>query len=161
MEGGTRFNETVNLQAIPIYIKAGSIIPKYDFTACSNTETLTNEHLSLHYYPSNAKTHYTLYQDDGKSKNAITTHQYELINIEAQTLAKNQGYQFTIQSNKGNYIGKPAKQVYTLVIHQSDRHYKNVLINGIKQQLKLSGSQEAIKVQLTFTGVPLKVEILP
>ena len=161
MEGGTRFIESVNLQAIPIYIKAGSIIPKYDFTACSNTETLTNEHLSLHYYPSNAKTHYTLYQDDGKSKNAITTHQYELINIEAQTLAKNQGYQFTIQSNKGNYIGKPAKQVYTLVIHQSDRHYKNVLINGIKQQLKLSGSQEAIKVQLTFTGVPLKVEILP
>ena len=155
--GETQFREPVSLEAIPIYIKAGSILPLYKQKIFTSTTALKNDQLTIAYYPSNKKSSYTLYLDDGISKNALATNQYELVSFSAQTIT-DKGYSFTIQSNNGNYKGKPASIVFTLSIEQT-KAYKTVLVNGIKQQVSLNYTNNSLSFPIKFTGIPLKIEV--
>ena len=155
--GGNRFKESVSLNAIPVYVKEGTILPLYNEKTYSNTVALKNDRLTIAYYPSNQKSSYALYLDDGVSKNAIVTGKYELIRFTAQTNA-DKGYGFTIQSNKGNYNGKPLKTVFTLAIQQT-RSFKNVLVNGIKQNITVNYSNKTLSFPINFIGNILKVEV--
>lgn len=155
--GGSYFREPVTLDAIPIYIKEGTILPLYNEKTYSNTVLLKNDRLTINYYPSNKKTSYTLYLDDGMSKNALATSQYELINFTAQTIA-DKGYGFTIQSNHGNYKGKPVSKVFTLSIKQT-KAFKTVLINGIKQNVTVDYNSKTLSFPVLFTGNTLKVVV--
>ena len=155
--GGIQFKEPVTLDAIPIYIKAGTILPLYKEKIFSSTTALKNDKLTIAYYPSSQKSSYTLYLDDGTSKNAIATNQYELISFSAQTIT-DKGYRFTIQSNHGNYKGMPASTVFTLAIEQT-KTYKTVLVNGIKQQVSFDSTNNILSFPITFSGTPLKIEV--
>ncbi len=157
IEGGTRFTKNVTLDAIPIYIKAGTILPLYDKSVFTNTIDLKNDSLTINYYPSETKTNYTLYTDDGESKNAIKSNQYELVHFTAQTI-KDKGYVFMIHSNNGSYKNKPTKQVYQFVIQQANP-FKTVFINGIKQVKSLDYSNHTISFPIVFFGKDLKIEL--
>jgi len=155
--GGTRFTKNVSLEAIPIYIKAGTILPLYNKSVFTNTVDLKNDSLTINYYPSETKTNYTLYADDGESKNAIKTNQYELVHFSAQTI-KDKGYVFTINSNNGSYKSKPSKQVYQLVIKQANS-FKSVFVNGLKQAINFDESNHTISFPIVFYGMALKIEV--
>jgi len=155
--GGIQFKEPLTLDAIPIYVKAGSILPLYKEKIFSSTTTLKNDKLTIAYYPSTQKSSYTLYLDDGTSKNAIATNQYELISFSAQTVATG-GYSFSINSNHGNYKGKPASTVFVLSI-PTPKAYKTVIVNGIKQEVKIDYTNDVLSFPIKFTGTPLKIEV--
>ncbi|MFP5042861.1 TIM-barrel domain-containing protein [Parasediminibacterium sp. JCM 36343] len=159
VEGKNRFSQSVSLDAIPIYVKAGTLLPQYADSIFSNTVDIEKDKLTINYYPSTTASAYSLYMDDGtsKNKNAIATEQYELINFTAKTLA-GKGYSFTIHSNNGTYIGKPAKQTITLSIQQA-MPCKTVLVNGIAQQLPPLTANNTLSFPVEFVGKDLKVEV--
>jgi len=155
--GELQFKEPVTLDAIPIYVKAGSILPLYKEKIFSSTTALKNDKLTIAYYPSTQKSSYTLYLDDGTSKNAIATNQYELISFSAQTVATG-GYSFSIQSNNGTYKGKPASTVFVFST-PTPKAYKTVTVNGIKQDVKINYTNDVLSFPIKFTGTPLKIEV--
>ena len=155
--GGSYCREPVTLDAIPVYIKEGTILPLYNEKIYSSTVALKNDRLTINYYPSNKKTSYTLYLDDGTSKNALATNQYELITFTAQTNA-DKGYGFTIQSNHGNYKGEPVSKVFTLSIKQT-KAFKTVLVNGIKQNVAIDYNSKTLSFPVLFTGKTLQVAV--
>ena len=156
-KGEKQFKEPVSLDAIPIYIKAGTILPLYKETVFTSTTALKNDRLTIEYYPSNEKSTYTLYLDDGTSKNALVSNQYELISFSAQTVAE-KGYRFSINSNQGNYKGKPVSTLFTLSIVQT-KTFKNVFVNGIKQNTSVDYTNNTLCFPIRFTGSPLKIEV--
>ncbi len=155
--GGRRFRVPVSINTIPIYVKAGTILPLYNEKTYSNTVSLKNDKLTVAYYPSNQKTTYSLYLDDGVSKNALATNQYELINFSAQTNS-DKGYSFNIQCNKGHYVGKPLATVFTFSIQQT-KPFKSVYINGVKQDIVVSYLNDTLSFPVTFNGNNLKIEV--
>jgi oligosaccharide 4-alpha-D-glucosyltransferase len=91
--GGSYLDWSVRLTDIPVFIKAGSIIPLAPIGAISNTKDLKNDtSLVWHYYTSAQPSDYTLYEDDGESKNALSSHQYELITFKVRPTGT--GYRF-------------------------------------------------------------------
>jgi len=155
--GESYFNEAVTMEAIPIYVKAGSILPLYNEDFYTSSTALKNNKLTINYYPSAQKTSYTLYEDDGNSKNAIATKQFQLIKFSAQTVA-NKGYVFSIQSNGGNYNGKAKSTLYNFVINEVV-HCSSVIINGKKQNDIIKKNNNTSSFPVIFTGKLLTIEV--
>lgn len=155
--GGIQFKEPVSLDAIPVYVKEGTILPLYKEKIFTSTTALKNDKLTIAYYPSTQKSFYTLYVDDGTSKKAIATNQCELISFSAQTIT-DKGYSFSINSNHGNYNGKPANTVFTMEIEQS-KAFKTLLVNGTKQPVIFDSNHNSLTFSITYTGTPLKIEV--
>lgn len=159
IQGGTRFSQAVTLEAIPVYVKAGAILPLYVNAEGINTSAINNQSLTLAYFPASQKSTYTLYLDDGISKNAISTRQYELVNIVAQPLATGKGFQFTIQSNNGQYKGKPTAMDLKLdIMNGASPFGTTVTINGMAQP-PAKEMNDKKTVSLTFSGKPLVIVV--
>jgi len=152
--GGKSFNQTVNLSTIPFYIKAGTLLPLGDDSIKGNTHTISNKSIAIHYYPSSEKSSYTLYNDDGTSKNAIATHSYELITFTGVTDFTKKEYAFTIHSDGGNYPQKPITKKLKFQIEGKPFAFKTISINGKKKAFAKGDSD---KFLVEFVGKDLKI----
>jgi len=155
--GNQTIEVATSLEQIPLFVKEGTILPTYRQSLFTNTSNLKNNQITLEYFPSNKASKTNIYFDDGVSKNALQQKKFELITCSAYTSSTN-SYHFTIQSNGGNYTGKPLKTVYTIVINDADA-ISTIVINGLQQKIKLKKNNNQISFPLVFTGKPLKIDV--
>ncbi|HUI30997.1 MAG TPA: TIM-barrel domain-containing protein [Candidatus Acidoferrales bacterium] len=115
--GGTTVTTSAPLNEVPLFVKAGSIIPMQP--AVNYVDEFPSDTMDLAIYPDpdNAST-FSLYEDDGKTlayqKGAFaTTHFSEAITDGSRTM------EITVGSSIGDYNGKPADRVYVCAIHKA------------------------------------------
>lgn len=82
-------NEKVDLDNIPVYVKAGSFIALFADSSMNNTADYSGKQLTINYYPSLVKNNYTLFDDDGHTNNNFSKGNYELIIFEGQAKGRN------------------------------------------------------------------------
>lgn len=126
-------NYPAPLDKLPVFVKAGAIIPMYpqmEYDRQRKADSLT---LDIYPYKNSS---FNLYEDDGIS------HDYRkggfaktLINVQAD-----KNTQISIEAAKGNYTGKYLKRVYLLNIHQAARP-KKVTVAGEELVVYTSGNQ--------------------
>lgn len=120
-------NYQAGLEKLPLFVKAGAIIPMYpamNFDGEKKTDSLT-----LDIYPSGSSS-FEMYEDDGLTREHRNgTFAKTLIEVDA---AKD--VIIKINAAKGDYKGKNAERVYLLDIHQATAP-KDVTVNG--QKLKV------------------------
>ena len=112
----------------PVFVKAGSFIPQNKGVQ-ANIEDLKKTVLELMYYPSTKESSYQWYLDDGISKNAISAKQYELINFSTKGKSDQQ-LDFIIQTNGGQYVGKPLQKNLQVLIPAIKQLPASITING-------------------------------
>ena len=112
----------------PVLIKAGSFIPQY-LNRVKNTLEQKSGTLTVLYIPSKKASTYQLYFDDGISKNAISSKQFELINFSTKGKSAST-LEITVASNGGNYSGKIAQEKINFQIPGIEQMPKKITING-------------------------------
>ncbi|MBI3194438.1 MAG: DUF4968 domain-containing protein [Ignavibacteriae bacterium] len=128
------------LETMPIFVKAGSIIPM------QFPMNYTDEHpldtLRLAVYPPvmmNLQYSETLYEDDGKTLEyqsgsfAQTNFIQELTTSGTDTILN-----ISVEPTPGTYTGKPSYRVYLTEIHSMRKHPVTVSMNGTSVPEKLS-----------------------
>lgn len=157
----------------PVLVKAGSFIPQY-IGKVKSTIDQNSSNISILYVPSEKPSSYQLYQDDGTSKNAISSHQFELINFSSKGL-NDEGLELTIQSNAGNYFGKPVMQRFNFQIPGINHLPKKLFINGkpieildatetkgistSAQAIWNLGKQHQLLLPVSFSGKPVQISM--
>lgn len=139
-QGGQSVSVPVNLEQIPVLVKAGSIIPT--ITPIASTQDYSSESLKLDYYyhPSLTKGYGDMYEDDGVSANAIAAKQYERLEFKAEQGTK--GLFLTLTRDlKGNYQGAPKSRKITLTIHNWAKPSHLIKLQGKSIELVNSASQ--------------------
>jgi alpha-glucosidase (family GH31 glycosyl hydrolase) len=121
------------LEKLPVFVKAGAIIPMYpamNFEAEKRTDTLT-----LDMYPE-GNTSFKLYEDDG------LTREYKKGVFATTLFEMNAGKNINVTLNavKGKYVGSFDRRSYHLMIH-TNTFPKKVSLNG-KQLRRLTAEQE-------------------
>ncbi|MCF6241582.1 MAG: DUF4968 domain-containing protein [Bacteroidales bacterium] len=129
-EGGK--SDSINLveSHIPVFVRAGAFVPLVQ--AFQNTEVYNTENLQVHYYFDKdvLQTSYTMYDDDGKNPQALSSNKYELLTF-AGKYYKNI-LKINISSNGGNYKGKPETRNINLLIHNLSKRPKFIKFSGKK-----------------------------
>ncbi len=130
--GGSEIPVAVKKENIPVFVKAGSILPMVpDFYSTDDYPSA----LEIHYYPKNyGESHATLYEDDGALFDAIEEEEYQYINFAASN-AENLLH-FVVETDKGEYKGKSERRDLSIAIHQFLKKPKQVIVNGHLLKLK-------------------------
>lgn len=114
--------------SLPVYVKAGSIIPWRDPQGVrSSVDALNSEQLIVKVYPG-ADGQFTLWEDDGVS----TSDEHSAITFTWNDAKRT----VTVSQRSGSFKGMPAKRIFTFV-----------LPNGSSTKLKYSGSKKTVKLK--------------
>lgn len=146
--GGKTQNVAVNLESIPVFVKAGAFVPMVE--RVENAAHYSSEQLTLHYYhdPKVMKSAGYMYEDDGKTANAFTKGLYEKLKFNAAFKTEQAQLNFNFKREVGAkpYQGMPESRELTLVVHQAVKpstirvNQKNVTIAASYQQYQQTNS---------------------
>jgi oligosaccharide 4-alpha-D-glucosyltransferase len=131
-EGTAKVEVPVTLNTIPVLVKAGSFVPMTK--PVQSTRDYSSEQLTLHYYADSsidcAKGE--MYEDDGKTPDAIAKGEFERLNF--YYLNDNGTQKFELRRS-GDYNGKPQSREVTLVVHNQSAKPSHISIDGRYIQL--------------------------
>jgi oligosaccharide 4-alpha-D-glucosyltransferase len=136
--GSSWRTDSVSMSSIPVYIKEGSFIP-YMGKVVKNTQQYNTANVMITYMPSANASSYVLYDDDGKSKNALAKKSFELITFESN--GWKDSCTFRVSTNKGAFVGRPATRMLTLAIPAIEKLPSKIMINGKQIAQQQSGSE--------------------
>ena len=115
----------VDLETMPLFVRAGALLPMgplMQYTGEKPTDPLT-----VHYYPAQDETTFTLYEDDG------ATRAYERGEVAVTTLAGKAGpdgaMTVSVKGPRGKYTGMPETRDYEIVFHHCAQPGR-VLLDG-------------------------------
>ncbi|MEZ4934748.1 MAG: glycoside hydrolase family 31 protein [Saprospiraceae bacterium] len=113
--GGQTISVPVDLDNIPVFVKAGSFVPMTP--VFKNMATYTSEKLTVHYFhdASISASMGQMYEDDGKTKDAISKKKYELLQFSSRFA--NGELDLTISPEGHDYEGKPETRQVQVVVH--------------------------------------------
>lgn len=136
--GGSTASVAAPLDRLPLFVKAGSFIPQYT-RKVENTGDYNPAFLTVKYFPTDAKTSYTLFEDDRKSPESIEQKEYALIHFEGEKKGSETNITVTTE---GGYKGMPETKMLDLQIIGTSAP-KNVTWNGT--ELAKGISRKAIR----------------
>jgi len=116
LEGGKTINVAAPIDVIPLFVKAGSILPMAPIMNYSDERQLDT--LTLRVYPLDAGvSSFTLYEDDGKTL-AYQSGSYALTEF-TQSIGENGStLQLSIGRSLGAFVGKLQRRSYVVEMHQ-------------------------------------------
>ena len=122
----------LTLDSIPVLVKAGSFVPMTELV--QSTRDYSSQKLTLHYYADSsvACAKGEMYEDDGKTPDAIAKAEFELLNF--YYLHDNGTQKFELRRS-GDYAGKPDSRELTLVVHNQSATPSHISVDGRYVQL--------------------------
>ncbi|MGE5518918.1 MAG: TIM-barrel domain-containing protein, partial [Candidatus Dadabacteria bacterium] len=154
LEGGAWYSDTLSLTSIPVFIKEGSFIPLDNVTPITNVANARGIE-SIVYLPSQNRSKYSLFDDDGKSKHSVGNKRYNLVQFQS-TGVTNSRIRITI-NNQHTDLKRPFRKKFKLVIPGLERKPSRVMLNN--KAVKFSSTANAILINLSYTGQPLSIVI--
>jgi oligosaccharide 4-alpha-D-glucosyltransferase len=149
IEGGSYINSNTNLASIPVYVKAGSIIPMEETVDIKNTTQLTGKDISLHYYCNEGLSQGEIFVDDGINANSIGEGRYKIINIQAK--GTNNKYEFKCKTEGGDLNRQLLPSTLRFVLHGFDKQPTSILLNGKPLPLPMLNTDVTGNKTLSFT----------
>ena len=151
LKGGQTVERKFQIDEIPVYVKAGSIIPEY-----GKVKNLRNndEPVIVTVYPGKTDGTFSMYEDNGNDKHYATeyattqltsTHNGNMLNV-------------TIGERKGNYAGMPAQRRFKLKVVATAVPEK-VTVNGKPVDSEYDGNNLSLLVDIPETDCNVAKEI--
>lgn len=149
-EGGQWITQKTAVETIPVFAKAGTFIPRVP--AFQNTEGYTSEEISVEFYlsPSITEASSSLYEDDGKTRQAFEKGFYELWQFKYQKEDKKQS--ISLQKGQNTYENAPKERIINFCIFGVETAPKKIKING-KKLKKSTYTYDQTKQSLEVTGI--------
>ncbi len=156
-QGGQTINLPTSLETLPVLVRAGAFIPMID--DIQSTQDYDASKLTLHYYTDKSVTSatYEMYEDDGKTHQAIEKGLYELLHFSAE-----QQKHLSISLNRTGkaYKNMPSERVMTLVIHNIEQAPKKISLNNkIIKDAIWQDKNNTLTVTFTWQHQPLTLTI--
>jgi alpha-glucosidase (family GH31 glycosyl hydrolase) len=145
-EGGQTINVDVDMESIPTFVRAGSLIPMAK--PMQSTKEYDGNNLEIHYYydgPNDAR-NLSIYNDDGLTYNAYERGEFETISVNIMNTETEIGLVFS--SLMGDNYSSASKN-YELIIHN---------LEGSTFQVQAPGDELSVSVDTANKTVTIPFE---
>lgn len=155
LKGGEILIEKISLDQMPVYVKAGSLIPMAERRKIKTTRDCLNDNITWHYYPGNESSYFDLYDDDGVTKDADKKNKFDLIRCTVTRI--DNGWLIKFSSKTNRYAGKPIMRKMHFVIHEKVQAKPATSNVTIRRSQHSSGSQS---FNFEYTGLPVRFTLM-
>ncbi len=123
VSGGRTVDTAIDLETIPVYVRAGSFIPTIPLV--QTTRDYSSEEITLHYYADDnvSSASGRMFDDDGTTRQNLERGDYEILRFDAEQSDDTLSIAF---SSEGDYVGKPDQRTLTLVIRNWNQPVSDV-----------------------------------
>jgi oligosaccharide 4-alpha-D-glucosyltransferase len=158
-EGDATVSIDVDLETIPVLVRAGSFVPMIG--DIQTTRDYSSENLTLHYYADESVASATgqMYEDDGSSRLSLDQGRYELLKFRAEH--EGDSLSIALRREGGVYEGRPESRRLTLVIHNWDGDVDVALFDGEPVRVLHQRRARKLIVRVDWDHGPAKLEINP
>jgi oligosaccharide 4-alpha-D-glucosyltransferase len=134
--GGQEIVVPLDINTIPVFVKAGSLIPMANSVQSTSVYDPSNLNVVYYFDPTISESRGYMYEDDGETKLTSGQKAYEMFEF----FALNEGKQTSVSINsKGfDYKGRPDIRVITLTIPNIEVKPEKILVDGMKVKVKSS-----------------------
>jgi oligosaccharide 4-alpha-D-glucosyltransferase len=135
-----------SLTTIPVMVKAGSFVPMT--SNMQNTTEYDQSKLTLHYYhdASVKRASYTMYDDDGKSANAISEGNFQRLVFDSMLEGQQDNERLALSASvQGSFDGAPKRRHLTVVTHGVEDKPETIEVNG--RGMKLLSAKAFVKAK--------------
>lgn len=148
-EGGQWIEVSVDMNAIPVFVRSGAIIPMVDVV--QSTTDYQTEKIQLHYYPgSETKSRSTIYDDDGKTATSMQNLQFAYLDISA----KKNNQRIKMQLERGAAKGLEDSFGFAeIIVHHANSMPEQIEIDGRNMNLEdihFSTSEKTLTIPVTI-----------
>ncbi len=139
LEGGRWIQVPVYIHDIPVYVRAGSILPMA--LPVSSTDDYRSETLEIRFYPGEADSTYSyvMYDDDGKTKDAYEKGEYELLNIRVHQ--GKESWEISTSRAGGPFEGRPEERKFMLSFHGVKEAPEKIVYDGTEYWIPRPGKK--------------------
>ena len=131
--GGTTINYNAPIEVLPMFVRAGSIIPTADYDM-GNTGDYKDSAYTLNVYPvAGCSGSYTLFEDDRTSTSTVENGKYALLTF-SDSMTQS-ALEITLSKSQDSPM-TPSEKDIRLLIHNIDKSPKSVSVNGKKLNKK-------------------------
>lgn len=166
-KGGTTATVKAPLNELPMFVKAGAIIPQYTLPI-ENVGQYDPAHLSVLYFPSAQESEYTLYDDDRKSFGSLDNGDYMLTTFKACSTPA-EGVHISVSADKNPSLidWMPSSRNITFEIKNQNRKPRTVQILDEADTLttvpasnwRWDSRTHTVSVKTEFTGEPFTLVV--
>lgn len=124
LQGGTDLRYALQYETIPVFVRAGSILPRVE--AVNTTDHYNSRRLYLHAYLPQDEGRFSgqMYEDDGWTFGAYENGEYELLDFVGQRTAD--GMELRILRSGNGYAGMPETRLVEWIFYGNDQPIKSV-----------------------------------
>ncbi|TAJ14543.1 DUF5110 domain-containing protein [Marinilabiliaceae bacterium JC017] len=132
--GGQEVEVPVDINHIPVFVKAGSFIPMVP--PMQSTDDYHSEKLFVHYYNDNSveQADGYMYEDDGATKGSFEKKAYEIIRF--KSIKSDDKLLLTISPDGYDYQGKPDQRNVYMVVENWNAKPSKVYVDGDKVKVQ-------------------------
>ncbi|QCK14591.1 TIM-barrel domain-containing protein [Mangrovivirga cuniculi] len=113
IDGGKWIEVAVTIEKIPVFVKAGSIIPTAELV--TSTDYYDTDSVHINYYYNEGTYEDQIYFDDGLTNNSWLENKYDLITV--NVISKPSSITFAADKQGDSFEGSPSNRVYKIVVH--------------------------------------------
>lgn len=141
--GGTEIkNYPAPLSRLPLFVRAGAFIPMADYEM-SNTRDYDPNRLTVMYYPDNAPSEYTMFEDDMATPTAITANGGRTITFRGESNLRT--VQIRINA-AGEYPGMKQYKQIEVVVNNITAKPAKVKINGLRVKYQYDAAKSCVVI---------------
>ena len=158
-EGGNEATISVDLETIPVLVRAGSFVPMTP--EVDSTDDYSSERLTLHYYADDSVRHATgqMYDDDGESRMSLAQGAYELLRFSARQ--GGDSLAIDLRREGGAYNGRPDERKLDIVIHNWTAPVRSARFNGRTIRVAHSRRDRTLTARIDWDHTDSTLEINP
>jgi oligosaccharide 4-alpha-D-glucosyltransferase len=158
-EGGATASIDVDLETIPVLVRAGSFVPMIE--DIQTTADYSSERLTLHYYADATVSSATgqMYEDDGASRLSLEQGEFELLRFRARQ--DGDSLDIDLRREGGVYEGRPETRRLTIVIHNWDGDVDAARFNGEPVRVLRNKRAKTLALRVDWDHSASTLEINP
>jgi oligosaccharide 4-alpha-D-glucosyltransferase len=128
LQGGVELRYPLRVETIPVFARAGSIIPRVE--AVNTTDYYSSRRLYLHAYLPDGQglVNGKMYEDDGWTYGAFETGAYELLAFNGEVTFNNLNLSLSRTGN--GYSGMPESRLIEWIFYGLEKSVKSVVVDG-------------------------------
>lgn len=155
LEGGRTVTVNAPLEKLPLFVRAGAMLPLREYAPC--IEAGTNDRLELRVFPADAPSEFTLREDDGRSNDYLDGR------IAATTLRLERlpsgGVRLRVEPVAGDYAGMNPRRDWTVVL-SLDRAPAGARLDGRPVAVSWDAAQGSARIRFSqLKTEPAELEV--
>ncbi|MCK9451847.1 MAG: DUF5110 domain-containing protein [Bacteroidales bacterium] len=141
-KGGQSVTVNTALESIPIFVRAGSIIPMVDAVSSTDYYSSKNLHLKAYLPAGKGEMNGKIYEDDGETYDSYQKGAYELITING-TKSEDGLLEFQLRKSGDGHPGMTDLRMIEVALIGQKKDVKTIMINDLElQRLKREAAEE-------------------